>query len=146
MANPLSYFARMRAYGLLGALLGGLAVWASPALAATQTVTANAANTFTPSSAIIAKGDTVNWINNGGLHNVHFDDNSYVMPASPSGAAWSVSKTFPNAGTYRYYCEIHGSPGGIGMSGTDNGGAVAATALLLPVVLKLAALNCSCSA
>jgi plastocyanin len=108
----------MRAYGFLGALLGGFAIWASPALAATQTVTANTANTFTPSSAIIAKGDTVNWINNGGLHNVHFDDNSYVMPASPSGTAWSVSKTFANAGTYRYYCEIHGSPGGIGMSGT----------------------------
>jgi hypothetical protein len=63
-------------------------------------------------------GEMVTWNNGGGLHNVHFDDNSYVMPPSASSSAWSVSRTFNTPGTYRYYCDVHGSPGGFGMSGT----------------------------
>jgi hypothetical protein len=62
----------------------------------------------------------VTWNNTGGLHNVHFDDNSYTMPASPSSSLWSVSRTFPNVGSFRYYCDIHGEPGGAGMSGIVN--------------------------
>jgi hypothetical protein len=72
-----------------------------------------------PKDVTIAPGETVTWNNEGGgTHNVHFDDNSFVMPMSPSASSWSVSRTFGSVGTYRYYCEVHGGPGGAGMSGT----------------------------
>lgn len=110
----------MRVYGFVIALLAGFALMASPALAANQTVTANPTNSFSPSTVSITQGDMVTWNNSGGLHNVHFDDNSFVQPASPSGAAWSVSRTFNNTGSFRYYCEVHGGPNGTGMSGIVN--------------------------
>jgi plastocyanin len=99
-------------------ILATLLVPVAPALAANQTVTATNANTFTPKTVVINTGDMVTWNNGGGFHNVHFDDNSFDMPASPSSAAWSVSRTFSSPGTFRYYCEAHGGPGGSGMSGT----------------------------
>jgi plastocyanin len=86
--------------------------------AANQTVTATFGNTFTPKEVVINTGDMVTWNNGGGIHNVHFDDGSFDMPASPSSAAWSVSRTFTGPGTFRYYCEAHGGPNGSGMSGT----------------------------
>ena len=97
------------------------AIWASPARGRQPDGDGSAAtNTFSPSTVSITEGEMVTWNNAGGLHNVHFDDNSYVMPASPSGAAWSVFRTFPNVGSFKYYCEIHGAPNGVGMSGTVN--------------------------
>lgn len=110
----------MRVYGFVIALLAGFATTVSPALAVNQTVTANSMNTFSPATVTITQGDQVTWNNSGGVHNVHFDDNSYIQPASPSGSAWSVSRTFNNTGSFKYYCEIHGGPGGVGMSGTVN--------------------------
>jgi plastocyanin len=101
-------------------LLTGVLVAAfTPAssLAASQTVNATPSLQFSPNSVVIDQGDTVTWNNTGGLHNVHFDDNSFIMPASPSTAAWSVSRTFSAPGMFRYYCQVHGGPNGSGMSG-----------------------------
>jgi plastocyanin len=85
---------------------------------ATMVQAGGATNTFSPATVTINQGGTVTWHNVSGLHNVHFDDNSFVMPASPSSSTWTVSRTFNTTGTFRYYCEIHGGPGGVGMSGT----------------------------
>jgi plastocyanin len=93
------------------------AVQAGPAPAANQTVTATPSNQFTPQNVEVNQGEMVTWNNGGGLHNVHFDDNTFDMPVSPSGTAWSVSRTFNTPGTFRYYCELHGGPNGSGMSG-----------------------------
>jgi hypothetical protein len=41
-----------------------------------------------------------------------------VMPDPFSSTMWMVSNTFAQPGTYHYYCEVHGGPGGFGMSGT----------------------------
>jgi plastocyanin len=100
----------------IGVLVAVL-VQAAPSPAANQTVTANPSLQFSPNSVVINQGDTVTWNNNGGLHNVHFDDNSFIMPASPSTSAWSVNRTFTAPGMFRYYCQVHGSPNGGGMSG-----------------------------
>lgn len=89
-----------------------------PAFAANQTVGATPSDTFVAKDVTIAPGETVTWNNEGGTHNVHFDDNSFVMPMFPSSSSWSVSRMFGSVGTYRYYCDLHGSPGGVGMSGT----------------------------
>jgi plastocyanin len=93
-------------------------VAAAPAHAANQTVSATPSNTFTPKDVTVDLGNMVTWNNTGGIHNVHFDDGTFDMPASPSSTAWSVSRTFTAAGLYRYYCEFHGGPNGTGMSGT----------------------------
>jgi plastocyanin len=91
----------------------------APALAANQTVTATSGNVFSPSVATITQGETVTWNNDGGgFHNVHFEDESFLMPTSPMNTMWSVSHTFTQPGTFRYYCDMHGGPMGLGMSGT----------------------------
>jgi plastocyanin len=108
----------MRGRRLGIAVLAVFALSISPAQAANQTVNATPSNQFTPSAVTLNQGEMVTWNNTGGIHNVHFDDNSYVQPPSPSGSAWSVSRTFSTTGTFRYYCEVHGGPGGVGMSGT----------------------------
>ena len=102
---------------MLIGVFGAALLAAAPALAANQTVSATPGLQFTPSTVVINQGDTVTWNNAGGLHNVHFDDNSYDMPATPSTAAWSVNRTFTAPGMFRYYCEVHGGPNGSGMSG-----------------------------
>jgi plastocyanin len=98
--------------GLLAALL----VPAVPAGAANQTVVVSS-NLFTPTDVTVVQGDTVTWTNSGGSHNVHFDDNSFVMPAAPDPSPWSVSRSFDTVGVFRYYCEAHGYPKGVDMSG-----------------------------
>jgi plastocyanin len=83
--------------------------------------------TFSPASITITKGDTVTFINKGGLHNVVADDGSFRcahgcdgQPGGNGAAStsnWVVNLTFNTPGTIGYYCEIHGAPGQ-GMFGT----------------------------
>lgn len=94
--------------------LGLVLALSAPALAADQTVNATNSNVFVPSSVTINPGEKVTWRNQGGLHNVAFDDGSYTQPSEPSFSAWSVDRTFSAPGTFRYHCEFHGS----GMAGT----------------------------
>ena len=91
---------------------------APSALAANQAVTV-ADNSFVPSRVAVAPGQTVTWTASGGNpHNVAFEDGLLIDPVPAIPAPWSTSRTFAGAGTYRYYCQIHGSPNGGGMSGT----------------------------
>lgn len=94
--------------------LGTVLAVSAPAFAADQTVNATSSNTFTPSSVTINQNEKVTWRNQGGYHNVVFDDGSYAEPSEPSFSAWTVDRTFPNAGTFKYHCEFHGTS----MSGT----------------------------
>lgn len=109
---------RVRFLGV-GFLLVLLAL-ASPASAANQTVTATSFSTFTPQHVTVNPGDMVTFMNDAGmgLHNVHFDDNSFQQPPFASGSQWVVSKSFPTPGLYGYHCDVHGGAGGVGMSGT----------------------------
>lgn len=94
-------------------LLAGFVLAVMPALGASQSVTATS-NVFTPETVTINQGETVTWSNGGGTHNVHFEDGSFDQPAAPSGSAWTVSRTFNQAGTFTYYCEQHRSLGMVG--------------------------------
>jgi len=109
---------RLRLLGL-SVVVAVLAPSAS-ALAANTTVTLDSSNTFTPATVTVFQGETVTWNNTGGFHNVKFDDGSYTQPASPASAPWTVARTFTTAGSFRYYCQVHGGPGGTGMSGIVN--------------------------
>lgn len=121
------------------ALAAGIAAaLAAPGAAQGAEVAATSGSTFSPSTVTIPVGDSVTWRNEGGFHNVKFDDGSFEEPSEPSFAMWTVGpRRFDQPGTFRYYCEYHGAPGGVGMAGRvvvqAPGGAGAA-----PVVSRLA--------
>ena len=106
----------------------GLA-WSTLGQAATFIVNVGGDNppTFSPRSITIQKGDTIAFINRGGLHNVKADDNSFRCArgcdgqpggnGNVSASNWVASVTFKVPLTIGYYCEEHGAPGQ-GMFGT----------------------------
>jgi plastocyanin len=60
-------------------------------------------------------GSTVTWTNTGNArHSATADDGSWDTGLFGSGEQASI--TFDTPGIYTYYCILHGSPGGIGMS------------------------------
>ena len=71
---------------------------------------------FTPANLTVTVNDTVRWININGTHNVVADDNSFTS-GPPSSSNWVYDKIFTAEGNNPYYCEVHGGPGGSGMSG-----------------------------
>jgi plastocyanin len=77
-------------------------------------------NSFSPSALTITAGTTVTWtwVTSARQHNVAPDG---VVPTRSGplidGPA-QYNFRFDTPGTYRYYCELHGGPGGSGMSGT----------------------------
>lgn len=85
---------------------------------------------FTPSSLTIQAGDTVTWTNQQGTHNVQADDDSFRCAngcdgdgeggsGDPASNEWSFTLTFEEPDDLiRYFCELHGGIGGVGMSGT----------------------------
>lgn len=90
------------------------------ARAATTTVNL-IGSSFSPNSITVQVGDTVHWVNgpSGGFHNVVADGASF----NSGGAAnptWTYDFVFGSAGAFAYYCQIHGSAGGGGMSGVVN--------------------------
>lgn len=86
------------------------------ARAATVDVTVGPGNSFSPKSVTVQAGDSVRWTSAGGTHNVVADDGTFSSGAPGSG--WTFTRTFASAGSFAYYCELHGAPGGLGMSGT----------------------------
>ena len=85
-----------------------------------HTVVANNSNNFVPSSLTISLGDTVNFTNIGGFHNVNatlstFPNNPQGFGNAVSSSNWSLQHVFSVAGTYSYQCDPHV---GMGMVGT----------------------------
>jgi plastocyanin len=84
---------------------------------------------FSPATLTINAGDTVTFTEVSGSHNVVSDTAGLFRCANGcdgdgkggngnvAGNNWSVTISFPNAGSFGYYCEAHGSPGA-GMHGT----------------------------
>ena len=104
---------------VLKALVLSLAAAGMPVYAANFTVTAQSNMTFSPANLTIAPGDTVTFRNGpgAGLHNAQSDPGQVTnfTSGSPSTGSWSVTVAFPTAGTIRYFCDVHGAAGGIGM-------------------------------
>lgn len=100
------------------AVLAGAAAAVLPALAAETGVRATRSDEFTPRTVEIRPGDSVTWTNDGGIHNVRFNDGRFTQPPTPRPDNWRVTRTFPDAGTFTYYCEFHSSGQGDGMAGT----------------------------
>jgi plastocyanin len=78
--------------------------------------------TFSPANLVITHGTSVTWMNGGGItHTVTSatgSAESYDSGNVPGGNTYT--HLFATAGTYQYYCKIHGSDGAppTGMHGT----------------------------
>ena len=104
--------------------VAGLMLVAIPALAATQKVTLTADNQFQAANVSVATGDTVQFVWNGGFHDVVFaDGQSSGSPVGDVGKTYS--RTFSQAGTYSYVCTVHealGMKGSISVAAAAGGG------------------------
>ena len=71
---------------------------------------------FSPKTISVPVGTTMVWSRNAAhIHTVTADDGSF-----DSGLLRGTDQfkhTFDAAGVYAYYCDVHGGPGGVGMSG-----------------------------
>lgn len=75
-------------------------------------------SSFAPPETTIDVGATVTWTHQGNLpHTVTADDGSFDRAMQPGD---QFSYTFTQAGTFPYYCSLHGGPGGSGMAGVVN--------------------------
>jgi plastocyanin len=102
-------------------LTGSPAVLAATATAAPAFVTvqllSSGGNRFSPTALTIARGTTVrfDWV--GGFHDVTANGSpSFQSSGAPIAAPHTYDVTFTTAGTFNYFCSIHGSPGA-GMHG-----------------------------
>ncbi|HVF19094.1 MAG TPA: plastocyanin/azurin family copper-binding protein [Mycobacteriales bacterium] len=108
----------------VGAVAGSMA---APASGASATVTV-LDNQFSPVSVTVVAGDSVTWSFSGSnAHSVTADPGQAISfdshPQCTTGGACSSSGQthvveFAQPGFYRYFCKVHGGPGGAGMSGT----------------------------
>lgn len=85
-------------------------------------------NSYDPGTITVTPGATVTWTHAGNFpHSVTADDSSW--DSSPAGCSTTATagcmsggqtfqRAFPAAGSFRYYCKVHGGPNGQGMSGT----------------------------
>ena len=75
--------------------------------------------TFSPNVLSINLGDTVTFVNTGGIHNVNGTQSTF--PSNPEefgnslGTAWTYSHIFTTPGVYNYQCDQHTT---MGMTGT----------------------------
>lgn len=78
-------------------------------------------NVFDPGDVTLRTGGAVTWTwLGGGVHTVTADDGSFDSGSAQSDGTFVA--TFATAGERRYFCRIHGAPGGIGMSGIVRAG------------------------
>lgn len=78
-------------------------------------------NFFAPQNQVVMVGETVQWTNTGGFHNVNGHTDTY--PDNPEGFingvastdAWTFEYTFTVPGTYNYQCDPHAGAGMFGV-------------------------------
>jgi plastocyanin len=103
-------WSRMRRVGVI-TLTATLALGVGVAQAGGGTV--NASNfSFKPKTITIQKGQKVTWKRVNGRHTVTFVKGSYDKTLSRANP--TRSRTFKNAGTFKYFCRFHRS---LGMTG-----------------------------
>ena len=81
-------------------------------------------NFFAPKTITVPVGTTIEWENIGQEnHSVTSNDGSWDSSlACPTAGCWAPGQTFihtfDRAGTFAYYCKLHGTPAGTGHAGT----------------------------
>ena len=82
----------------------------------TQTITL-AGVSCSPVDVTVSNGAMVTFDNVLGIHDLVWLSGPY-SGESPASAGWSVTFTAGTAGTFAYYCNVHGNAGGDGMAGS----------------------------
>jgi plastocyanin len=73
--------------------------------------------TYGPVDITVAAGSSILWVNAGDFeHSATADDGSWDTGVYGPGGEATIA--FDTPGAYQYYCTLHGTPGGNGMSGT----------------------------
>jgi plastocyanin len=100
-------------------IISGLMLYAfSQAAAQSKHMVEVTQNVFTPNELEIVAGDTVEWINSDGYHNVNGTTETY--PSNPQsfgnspGNGWTYSHVFTIPGEYNYQCDPHVELGMVG--------------------------------
>lgn len=107
--NPIQCFYLVAAFLMLAPVVGE---------AQTKHVVEATNYVFTPDELEIAVGDTVEWRNNEGIHNVNGTQETF--PSNPesfgndTGEDWVYSYVFTVAGEYDYQCDVHVAQGMVG--------------------------------
>ncbi len=71
---------------------------------------------YSPTRIVVPTGATVVWVNQDGApHNALADDGSWGFELIGNGER--ATTVFDTLGTFPFYCELHGAPGGIDMAG-----------------------------
>ncbi|MEP7286123.1 MAG: cupredoxin domain-containing protein [Chloroflexota bacterium] len=124
------YLIALLVIGIGAALLSTSRSTATPRQAENITVTMKDFE-FAPKDITVHVGDSVTWNNTGTKkHTATADDGSFdTAVVAPNAASQPIK--FDKPGTYAYYCQFHGGPGGVDMAGTitvaADAGAPAAT-------------------
>jgi plastocyanin len=87
---------------------------------------------YGPRYVLIHVGDTVEWDGPFQSHPLASDDGLWTTVSSGS----TFSYTFNQAGAFRFYCMIHGGPGGTGMSGEVFVSSTPILTTFLPLALR----------
>jgi plastocyanin len=97
--------------------LAGFGLAVVPAVGSNQSIQTGPGTAFSPPEVTVDVGETVTISNAfGNDHDLQWDDRGSPEPVV-RGTAWSSDRTFGSAGDYRFFCTVHGGPGGSGMSG-----------------------------
>ena len=109
----------------------------------THIVEVGPGNYYSPSSLTILSGDVVNWVSEGGYHDVNFASNSItgesfnnpaeVSSLPPQSAGEMGSITFNVPGTYNYDCSV-GNHASMGMVGSITVSSIQSTTVVDVVV------------
>jgi plastocyanin len=94
----------------------GAEITDTPGIVSGQATVIMQMQTFVPRNLTIRVGTTVTWVNKDLLGNdVHAEDDSFRSETLANQESFSF--TFAQTGTYPYYSDTYGGPGGKGMSG-----------------------------
>ena len=73
---------------------------------------------FNPEDLVVPVGSTIVWINQDGAPHTATADDGHAFQSDLLATGQSFRLSVSELGEFRYYCELHGSAGGVGMSGT----------------------------
>ncbi|HET7469351.1 MAG TPA: plastocyanin/azurin family copper-binding protein [Gemmatimonadales bacterium] len=106
---------------------GGSDTTTGPAMGGTSAGVTVGNNFFSPATMNLAPGGTVTWTWAPGdtLHQIAFVDNA---PGSAKQSMGTFQRTFSTAGTYNYYCTVHGPALMSGPITVGSGGSTGGTA------------------
>jgi len=102
---------------IISVVTSGILVFSPMAMVSADTASvAIQNNTYNPRNITVQQGTLVTWKNWDNMpHTVTSDNNAFNSGTLNYGDTFAVQ--FNSIGTFNYFCQFHGSPGGVGMSG-----------------------------